>query len=63
MIYWFGGGLRGEGYMGGFPLEEFVMGEEKFNEVGAGFSSIIVKKKQWKNKYEKVFSAKHKDQH
>ena len=26
------------------PLEEFVMGEEKFHEGGAGFSSIIKKK-------------------
>ena len=24
-------------------LDEFVMGEEKFNEGGAGFSSIILK--------------------
>ena len=27
-------------------MEEYVMGEEKFNEGGAGFSSIIIKKKQ-----------------
>ena len=26
-------------------LEEYVMGEEKFNEGGDGFSSIVVKKK------------------
>ena len=26
-------------------LEEYVMGEEKFNEKGAGFSSITIKKK------------------
>ena len=25
-------------------LEEYVMEEEKFNEKGAGFSSIIIKK-------------------
>ena len=25
-------------------LEEYVMGEEKFNEKGAGFSSITIKK-------------------
>ena len=43
-------------------LEEFVMGEEKFNEGGAGFSSIIIKK-QWKNKYEKVFSTESKERH
>ena len=27
-----------------FSLEEYVMAEEKFNEGGAGFSSIIIKK-------------------
>ena len=27
-------------------LEEYFMGEEKFNEKGAGFSSITIKKKQ-----------------
>ena len=26
------------------PLEEYFMGEEKFNEKGAGFSSITIKK-------------------
>jgi len=26
------------------PLEEIVMGEEKFDDGGAGFSSIIIKK-------------------
>ena len=36
----------GEGAMlEDLSLEEFVMGEEKFNEKGAGFSSIIIKKK------------------
>ena len=29
-------------------LEEYVMGEEKFNEKGAGFSSITIKKKTMK---------------
>ena len=38
-------------------LEEHVMGEEKFNEKGAGFSSITIKK-QWKYKHEKVFQLK-----
>ena len=37
-------------------MEEFVMGEEIFNEVGAGFSIII--KKIMKNKYEKFFQLK-----
>ena len=30
--------------LGELPLEEFVMGEEKFHEESAGFSSIIKKK-------------------
>ena len=34
------------------------MGEEKFNEKGAGFSSITIKKKQWKYKHEKFFQLK-----
>ena len=35
----------GEGSMWeDLSLEEYVMGEEKFNEKGAGFSSITVKK-------------------
>ena len=38
-------------------LEEYVMGEEKFNEKGVGFSSIT-KKKQWKIKNEKFFQLK-----
>ena len=51
------GGSRGEGATPeDLPLEEFVMGEEKFNEGGAGFSSIILKKK--KTKYEKFFPLK-----
>ena len=38
-------------------LEEFVMGEEKFNEKGTEFSSITIKNKI-KNKHEKVFQLK-----
>ena len=45
-----------------FSLEEYFMGEEKFNEGGAGFSSIITKKNM-KNKYENVFSTESKEQH
>ena len=36
-------------------LEEFVMGEEKFNEKGAGFSSIAIRK-QWKINMKTFFS-------
>ena len=41
---------------GSFPFEEYVMGEEKFNEKGAGFSSITIKKSNEKIIYENVFS-------
>ena len=41
-------------------LDEYVMGEEKFNEKGAGFSSITIKKKR-KNKHEEVFSIESKE--
>ena len=44
-------------------LDEYVKGEEKFNEGGVEFSSIIINKKQWKNKHEKVFSTESKEQH
>ena len=37
-------------------MEECVMGEENFNERGAGFSSII--KKIMKNNFEKLFQMK-----
>ena len=40
-------------------LEEYIRGEEKFNEKGAAFSSITIKK-QWKNKHEKVFTIESK---
>ena len=55
---WEEGGMLGE-----FSLEEFVMGKENFHEGSAGFSSIIWKKKQWKNKYEEVFSTESKEKH
>ena len=42
-------------------LEEYFIGEEKFNEKGAGFSSITNKKKQWKYKHEKAFSIESKE--
>ena len=61
-FFWFGGLGWGEGAMWEvLPLEEYVMGEEKLSENGAGFSSITIKKKQWTNKYEKVFSIENKE--
>ena len=63
LIGW-GGGFEGRGLCGeNLSSEEYVMGEEKFNEGGAGFSNIIIKKKQWKNKYEKFFPTEGKEQH
>ena len=44
-------------------LEEYFIGEEEFNEKGAGFSSITIKKKQSKYKHEKVFSIESKEKH
>ena len=37
-------------------LVKYVMEEPKFNEKGAGFSKITIKKKKRKNKHGKVFS-------
>ena len=43
-LFWFWGAW-GEGAMWeDLSLKEYVMGEEKFNEGGAGFSSITIKK-------------------
>ena len=39
-----GVGLRGGAMWEDLSLEEYVLGEEKFNEKGAGFSSIAIKK-------------------
>ena len=38
------GGWRRRDMLGELSLEEFVMGEKKFHEGSAGFSSIILKK-------------------
>ena len=44
-FFWFGGLGWGEGAMWeDLPFEEYVMGEEKLNEKGEGFSSITIKK-------------------
>ena len=48
----------GEGAMlEDLSLEESVMGEEKFNEKGAGFSSITIRK-QWKMNMKTFFQMK-----
>ena len=39
-------------------MKERFIGEETFNGGGAGFSSIIKKKNNEKNKYEKFFLLK-----
>ena len=44
ILFCLGVGLRRGSYVGGISLEESVMGKEKFNEKGAGFSSITIRK-------------------
>ena len=44
ILFCLGVGLRRGGYVGGSFLGGTVMGEEKFNEKGAGFSSITIRK-------------------
>ena len=39
-------------------LEKYVMGEQKFNEKGTGFSKITIKKNNEKIKMEKFFQLK-----
>ena len=54
----FGGGAEGGGAMlEDLSLEESVMGEEKFNDKGAGFSSITIRK-QWKRNMKTFFQMK-----
>ena len=46
-IFFVGGRVEGGGVTReDLSMEELLMGEETFNEGGAGFSSIIKKKKQ-----------------
>ena len=44
ILFCLGVGLRGGAMWEDLSLEESVMGEEKFNEKGAGFSSITIRK-------------------
>ena len=45
IFFWFWGWGWGEGAMWeDLSLEKYVMGEQKFNEKGAGFSKITIKK-------------------
>ena len=60
-FFWFWDSVEGGGYVGGSFLGEICHGRKKFNEKGAGFSSITIKKKQWKNKHENVFSNESKE--
>ena len=54
-LFWFGGGWGGVAMWEDLSLEEYVMGEERFNERGEGFPSITMKKKQWKINMKKFF--------
>ena len=44
IFFCLGSGLREGAMLEDFSLEECVMGEEKFNEKGAGFSKTIIKR-------------------
>ena len=58
LFYFVWGWGWGEGAMlEDLSLEESVMGEEKFNEKGSGFSSITIRK-QWKKNMKTVFQMK-----
>ena len=46
IFFWFWGWVWGEGAMWeDLSLEKYIMGEQKLNEKGAGFSKITKKKK------------------
>ena len=52
----FGGGVEKRGLCWqDLSLEKYVMGEQKFNEKGAGFSKITIKKNNEKINMEKFF--------
>ena len=54
----------GEGAMwGDLSLEEYITGKENFNEKGAGFSSITIKKNNEKINMEKFFLVESNEQH
>ena len=53
----FGDGAEGRGYVGGSFLGGICHGEEKFNEKGADFSSITIRK-QWKINMKTFFQMK-----
>ena len=58
-FFWFWGWGCGEGAMWeDLSLEKYVMGEQKFNEKGAGFSKITIKKNNEKINMEKFFPLK-----
>ena len=58
-IFWFGGGVDGRGLCGRiFPLRNMSWGKEKFNEKGAGFSSITIKKNNEKINMKTFFQMK-----
>ena len=42
-------------------MDKYVMGEQKFNEKGAGFSKITIKKNNEKINMEKFFSIESKE--
>ena len=41
IFFWLEEGLKRWGYLGDLSMEEFIIGEENFDEGGAGFLSIF----------------------
>ena len=57
-FFGFGGRVEGGGYVGGSFLGEICHGWKKFNEKGAGFSSITIKKNNEKINMKTFFQMK-----
>ena len=62
-IFWFGGVVEKRGICwGNFPWRNLSWGK-KISMKGAQDFLALLKKKQWKNKYEKFFSTEIEEQH
>ena len=58
-FFWFGGGIEGRGTIWeDLSLEEYVMGEDEFNENDAEFYNITIKKNNEKINMKKFFQLK-----
>ena len=61
-LVWVWGSLEGAIWED-LSLEEYFMGEEKFNEKGAGLFSITIKKNNENINMKKFFSIESKEKH